>query len=82
MVRSIELTNPSNKPVTYSTRYEGNEDFILMGENKFTIEAKGTYKYQVKFISRISASVKGNIMFINIKENTLTAAALVFELKS
>lgn len=53
-----------------------------MGDNKFTIDAKGTYKYQVKFVSRISAPVKGNLMFINIKENTLTAAALVFQLKS
>ena len=82
VVRTIELTNPSSKPVTYMVKYEGSEDFKMLGDNKFRIEPKDVYKYQVKFVSRLSAPVKGKIMFINVKENSLTAAALVFELKS
>lgn len=33
-------------------------------------------------MSRISAEVRGKIMFINVKENSLTAAPLVFDLRS
>ena len=36
----------------------------------------------MKFVSRISDEVTGRILFINIKENTVAAAASVFELKS
>lgn len=82
VVRAIELTNPSSKAVTYQVRYEGSEDFKIMGEEKFRIEPKEVYKFQVKFVSRVSTPVKGKIMFINVKENSLTAAALVFELQS
>lgn len=67
MVRSIELSNPSSKPVTYSVKYEGCDDFKMMSDSKFRIEPKETFKFQVKFVSRVSASVKGKIMFINVK---------------
>lgn len=30
VVRAIELTNPSTKPVTYQVRYEGSEDFKIL----------------------------------------------------
>ena len=53
-----------------------------MDDLKFRIEPKQIYKFQVKFVSRVSAPVKGKIMFINVKENSLSAAALVFELQS
>ena len=66
-MRSIELTNPSNKPVLYQVRYEGCEDFKIISEERFRIEPKEVYKFNIKFISRISAQVKGKIMFINIK---------------
>lgn len=37
VIRTIELTNPSNKAVTYVARYEGSEDFQLLSEEKFRI---------------------------------------------
>lgn len=40
VMRSIELTNPSNKPVLYQVRYEGCEDFKIISEEKFRIEPK------------------------------------------
>jgi hypothetical protein len=55
VTRNIELTNPSTKPVIYEVNYEGSEDFKLVGERKFRLEPKETYKYEVKFVSRISA---------------------------
>jgi hypothetical protein len=32
VIRAIELTNPSNKTVTYQFRYEGSEDFKILSE--------------------------------------------------
>lgn len=40
MTRNIELTNPSTKAVIYEVKYEGSEDFKLLGEQKFRLEAK------------------------------------------
>lgn len=78
MTRTIELTNPSGKPVNYMVKYEGCEDFKLVSTESFRIEPKQTYKFEVRFVSRLSTPVKGRIMFINVKEKSLTAAALVF----
>ena len=40
VVRTIELNNPSNKPVTYSVKYEGSDDFQLLSDDRFRIEPK------------------------------------------
>ena len=53
-----------------------------MNGEPFRIEPKQVYKIEIKFVSRLSTAVKGRIMFINLKEKSLTAAALVFDLKS
>lgn len=46
------------------------------------IEPKSIFKYKVRFSSRISEPVTGRIRFTNKKESNVSAAALVFELKS
>ena len=61
------MTNPSNKVVIYDSKYEGSEDFRMLSETKIRLEPKDTFKFEVKFISRLSAEVKGRIMFINVK---------------
>jgi len=53
-----------------------------MNNEPFRIEPKQVYKIEIRFVSRLSTPVKGRIMFINLKEKSLTAAALVFDLKS
>jgi|JI9StandDraft_2_1071091.scaffolds.fasta_scaffold1170398_1 hypothetical protein len=63
-------------------KYEGCDDFKVVNSEPFRIEPKQTYRFEVRFVSRLSSSVSGRIMFINLKEKSLTAAALVFELKS
>ena len=82
MTRSIELSNPSSKPVSYKVKYEGCDDFKMVNSEQFRIEPKAAHKFEIRFVSRLSTPVTGRIMFINIKEKSLTAAALVFELKS
>jgi hypothetical protein len=67
VTRTIELSNPSGKPVSYMVKYEGCDDFKLVNTEQFRIEPKQTYKFEVRFISRLSTAVKGRIMFINVK---------------
>lgn len=37
VIRTIELTNPSNKPVSYLAKFEGCDDFKLLSEVDFRI---------------------------------------------
>ncbi|KAL4498636.1 hypothetical protein ABPG72_019754 [Tetrahymena utriculariae] len=83
VIKNIELQNPTNKPISYWVQLESQGgDFSLESDDNFVIEPKQTYKFKVKFTSRISESVSGRIRFTNKKESNVSAAALVFELKS
>jgi hypothetical protein len=62
---------------------DGHDDFKLENENNFVVEpGSQPYKCKVKFTSRISDSMSARITFTNKKESNVSAAALVFELKS
>lgn len=52
VVKNIELTNPSSKPISYWVKKEGHSDFSLMVD-EFTIEPKKPYDFKVKFTSRV-----------------------------
>lgn len=83
IVKNIELTNPTNKAISYWVQLESlTGDFSLESDDSFQIEPKETFKYKVKFTSRVSESVTARIRFTNKKESNATAAALVFDLKS
>lgn len=82
MIKSIDLTNPTSKPISYWAKYEGHPDFQLEGDDFFKIEQKQPYKYKIKFTSRISQPVQGRVIFTNKKETNVQAAALVFDLVS
>ena len=61
---------------------EAHPDFSLESEESLIIEPKSTYKARIKFTSRISDPVTGRVTFTNKKESNISAAALVFDLKS
>ena len=82
VIKSIDLTNPTNKAVSYWVKYEGHPDFSLESDDNFKIEPKGTVKFKIKFTSRVSQPVSGRLIFTNKKESNVQAAALVFDLKS
>lgn len=81
-MKNIELTNPTNRTICYSVKMEGSSDFIMDSEEQFLIEPKDTFKFRVKFQSRVSETVSARIFFTNKKESNVQAAALVFDLKS
>ncbi|CAD8106047.1 unnamed protein product [Paramecium primaurelia] len=82
VIKSIELKNPTQKPISYWVKYEGHPDFQLDGDESIKIEPDVPYQYKIKFTSRISQPVTGRVIFTNKKESNVQAAALVFELKS
>lgn len=83
VVKSIDLTNNTSKPISYWAKYEGHPDFQLEGDDSFKVEpGKTPYHYKIKFCSRISQTVSGRVTFTNKKETNVQAAALVFELRS
>ncbi|EAR97253.2 flagellar associated protein (macronuclear) [Tetrahymena thermophila SB210] len=82
IVKTIEITNPTQKPISYWVKYEGSPDFSLESEDNFRVEPKGVYKYKIKFTSRVSNTQTGRITFTNKKESTTIASAIVFDLKS
>lgn len=72
VVKSIDLTNPTNKPISYWVKYEGHPDFQLEGEEAIKIEPnKVPYHYKIKFTSRISQTVTGRVTFTNKKETNV-----------
>lgn len=83
VIKVIELTNPTNKPISYYANLDPHPDFSLETDDTFVIEPnKQSYKVKVKFKSRISDPVSTKLTFTNKKESNISAAALVFELKS
>lgn len=63
-------------------KYEGSADFSLDSEESFRIEPKTSFKYRVRFSSRVSNPQTGRITFTNKKDSTTIASALTFDLKS
>jgi len=85
IVKYIELSNPTNKPIYYRVRLEGSNDFVLENderEGNIELQPKSVIKFPVKFNARVSSEVTGRIMFTNKRESNTHAAALVFNLKS
>lgn len=82
IIKNIELTNPTNKPISYWVKLEGSPDFSIEKENLKLEPGAPAYKFKVRFVSRISALQTGRITFTNKKESNSQAAALVFDLNS
>ena len=82
VMKSIELTNPSGKPLVYTVRLEGCQDFSI-GEPVVRIEPKSTVQYQVSCTPRITLPTEARITFMSRRDmGTAYGATLVFSLKT
>jgi len=81
MIKNIELTNPSKKPITYYVSLQGSNDFTIK-ENQIRLEPKQMVSFPVEFHSRFSSAVEGQIVFTSRREGNVHAAAMVFKLRS
>jgi hypothetical protein len=56
LVKTIELTNPSKKLISYWVRLEGSEDFQIESDT-VEIEAKSSLDFKVTLNPRVSKTV-------------------------
>ena len=77
----VELSNPSNKAVSYYARLEGHSDFALLNTTVF-LEPRATVHFPVQCKSSISKPVSGFLVFSSRRDGTAHGATLVFALES
>jgi len=83
IVKSISLMNPTNKPLEYAVKHEGDDCFIYPNTNDIRIEPNKEYDYQITFKSKFSTKVDGKIYFINRRPGWASQAApIVYNLTS
>ena len=83
IVKSISLMNPTNKPLEYAVKHEGDDCFIYPTTNDIRIEPNKEYEYQITFKSKFSTRVDGKIYFINRRPGWASQAApIVYNLTS
>ena len=79
--KSIALTNPSNKPVTYAVTLEGNSDFSMESDS-VSLDPKSVTQFIVTATPRFSKPVTARITFWAQRDSGPMASNLVFLLKS
>ena len=83
IVKSKSLMNPTNKPLVYAIKHEGDESFIYSSMNEIRIDPNKESEYQITFKSKFSSKVEGKIYFINRKPGwNRQAAPIVYNLSS
>lgn len=65
------MYNPTSRTICYSAKMEGSTDFAMDNEDQFLIEPQDTYKFRVKYTSRLSEPVTARIQFTNKKESNV-----------
>jgi hypothetical protein len=81
IIKSIELRNPSKRPITYRVSLEGCDDFKI-STNKITLEPGVIQSFPVEFVSRFSKTVTARLTFRAMRDGGGNAATMVFNLKS
>lgn len=83
LTKTIQLTNPSNKQITYWVKLEGSSDFQLDHPDDFSIPARSTEGFPIRFQSRLSNSISAKLRFTSrAGEGSARAAVMVFMLVS
>ena len=83
IVKSISLMNPTNKPLEYAIKHEGDDCFIYPNITDIRIDPNKESEYQITFKSKFSAKVEGKIYFINRRPGwNSQAAPIVYNLAS
>ena len=83
LAKTLELSNPSKKPITYAVRLEGAPCFRLPADS-VRIESKGAHAFPVEVNSRFTGEATGRLLFISRGDGSATANAttLVFSLRA
>lgn len=79
--KSIELRNPSKKRITYQVTLEGSSDFRIL-TNSITLDGERSGSFPIELFPRFSKPVDGRLTFRSKREGGVSAATMVFLLRS
>ena len=79
-VKSIEITNPSNKAISYSANLEGHDDFSILQPN-VRLEPKSVATFSVAYTPTVSKPADSRLVLTSRKDGAAHAATLVFVLE-
>ena len=75
IIKSISLMNPTNKPLEYAIKHEGNDCFVYPNNNEIRIEPNKEVDYPITFKSKFSTKVESKVYFINRRPGWASQAA-------
>ncbi|KAI8929614.1 hypothetical protein BC831DRAFT_443384 [Entophlyctis helioformis] len=81
VTQTIELTNPSNRPLTYTAELIGHPEYTL-AESTFLLPPKSSIQVPVAFVSRFSRPVSAILRLKTKKMGINVSSILVFSLVS
>ena len=81
VTKTIELTNPSGKAISYSVKVNGHSHFAI-DATAVRIEPRATVAFPVTCTPHVSKPAEARLVFNSRRDGTVHAATLVFALKS
>lgn len=81
VVKTIELRNPTKRPISYIVTLEGAPEFRI-SSNSLRIEPDGMVAFPIECKSRFSAPCEAQLAFRSKREGGASAATMVFNLRS
>ena len=83
IIKTIELRNPSKKPVVYDVVLDGSKDFSIDKRMlQITLDPQSTFEYPVILSPRFPDEVNARITFWPIRQDGVSGTTLVFNLVS
>ncbi|KAJ3219077.1 Cilia- and flagella-associated protein 47 [Dinochytrium kinnereticum] len=80
VIRSIEISNPSSRSLTYTAHLGGSPDFSLVEGPTLSVPAKTQSKIPIQFNSRFAVPADGQLKLQSRKMGLNSASILVFDL--
>eukprot|EP00736_Rhodelphis_marinus_P012698 Rmarinus@m.1878 len=82
VLKTIELTNPSSRPIAYQVKLEGSAGFTIE-HSQVRLDPKDTFQFPIKFCCQFSAPAASRVTFMSVRDKQLAnAATLVFQLEA
>lgn len=81
VTKTIELTNPADKAISYSVKVDGHADFSIE-QTAVRIEPRATVAFPVTCTPKISRPTEARLVFNSRRDGNVHAATLVFGLQS
>ncbi|KAJ3410473.1 Cilia- and flagella-associated protein 47 [Chytridiales sp. JEL 0842] len=80
VIKHIELSNPTNKPLTYLAKLDGSADFQLADSAPIVLPPKSTARVPLRFMSRFSQPSIARLTLYTRKMGLNNASILIFNL--